>query len=210
MSRRPEPRWNVNIHYHSYVFDALPEGARTALDVGTGDGMLATELREEGLEVTGLDSDEDVLSRARERDPDVNWVLGDLLTTDLEAGSFDLVASIAMLHHVEDPVPALRKMAELIAPGGSLVIVGMARTRSPYDLMMDMRGTFEFHQLEKAHGLWEHTAPKAWPPELSYQRARAAIEETLPGATWERLPMFRYVATWSKPADDASEAGPDS
>ena len=40
-------RWNHNTHYRRIVLDALHSGARTALDVGAGDGLLAAELREQ-------------------------------------------------------------------------------------------------------------------------------------------------------------------
>lgn len=32
--------WNHNTHYHSLVLNAAPEGAKTALDVGTGDRLV--------------------------------------------------------------------------------------------------------------------------------------------------------------------------
>ena len=41
----PQDRWNHNLHYHRLVLDAVPAHARTALDVGTGDGLLAADLR---------------------------------------------------------------------------------------------------------------------------------------------------------------------
>ncbi len=34
-------RWNHNIHYYRLILDAVPTGARSALDVGCGNGLLA-------------------------------------------------------------------------------------------------------------------------------------------------------------------------
>ena len=71
--REPSARWNHNIHYHRVVLDAVPDRAGTALDVGTGDGLLATELREKGYTVTAIDTDGPVLERARRLSGDVDW-----------------------------------------------------------------------------------------------------------------------------------------
>jgi hypothetical protein len=48
MASRP---WNWNIHYQRVVLDALPSDAATALDVGSGDGLLAFDLAARGLDV---------------------------------------------------------------------------------------------------------------------------------------------------------------
>ncbi|GAA1535443.1 2-polyprenyl-3-methyl-5-hydroxy-6-metoxy-1,4-benzoquinol methylase [Microbacterium ginsengiterrae] len=54
-------RWNNNIHYHRRILDAVPPGARTALDVGTGNGLLAADLHRRIPQVTAIDTDASVL-----------------------------------------------------------------------------------------------------------------------------------------------------
>lgn len=49
--RYEDSRWNLNIHYHRVAVEAIPAGARTALDVGSGDGVLALDLADCGLTV---------------------------------------------------------------------------------------------------------------------------------------------------------------
>ena len=67
--------------------------------------------------------------------PEVDYVHGNVLTHPFPHGSFDLVASIATLHHL-DMAAGLQRLGELVRPGGVLVVVGLARTRlwSPPDL----------------------------------------------------------------------------
>jgi 2-polyprenyl-3-methyl-5-hydroxy-6-metoxy-1,4-benzoquinol methylase len=83
-----DPRWNLNIHYQRAVLEALPAGARTALDVGCGDGLLTFDLADRGLEVTGLDVDEASIHRARsdQRAGDkTHFLVGDFFSTPLES-----------------------------------------------------------------------------------------------------------------------------
>jgi SAM-dependent methyltransferase len=63
-------------------------GVRTVLDAGCGTGRVAIELARRGLEVVGLDADPGMLSPARAKAPDQQWVVGDL--ADFELADFEL------------------------------------------------------------------------------------------------------------------------
>ncbi|MHB8506675.1 MAG: methyltransferase domain-containing protein, partial [Acidimicrobiales bacterium] len=60
-------RWNHNVHYHPMILDAVPAGARRALDVGWGDGFLAQELRGRVPEVVAIDRHVPGIEQARPR-----------------------------------------------------------------------------------------------------------------------------------------------
>jgi 2-polyprenyl-3-methyl-5-hydroxy-6-metoxy-1,4-benzoquinol methylase len=192
-------RWNHNIHYHRIVLDAVPTGARTALDVGTGNGLLATDLRRVVPEVTGIDRDAAVLGSARNEDPSVHWVCGEVLTHDLAPGSFDVVASVATLHHLPDLAQAFRRFAELTAPGGVVVAVGVARVSRPPEALMQVVGAAQHAFLKRRRTFWEHTAPMVWPPHHTYAEVRRVAKAELPGVRWRLLPMWRYAVVWRKP-----------
>ncbi|WP_455132531.1 hypothetical protein [Microbacterium aurum] len=80
MGSDERPRWNHNIHLHRVVLAAIPSGARSALDVGSGDGMLAAELRDVISEVVAIDLDGDVLRRAAVEHSGIVWVRDDVMT----------------------------------------------------------------------------------------------------------------------------------
>ncbi|MBJ7287639.1 bifunctional 2-polyprenyl-6-hydroxyphenol methylase/3-demethylubiquinol 3-O-methyltransferase UbiG [Williamsia sp.] len=193
------PRWNHNIHYHRLILDAVPPGARTALDIGTGNGLLAAELSEVVERVTGIDADAEVLRSARHEASNVSFVHGDVLTHPFAPESFDLVGSVATLHHLPDVEGALRRCAELTAPGGALVIVGLSRTSRVREFALHLRGLVQHRYLSHRRGLWEHTAPTVWPPPHTYVEIEAAVRRELPGATFRLLPMWRYAVVWRKP-----------
>lgn len=190
--------WNHNTHYHGLVLRSLTGSARTALDVGTGDGLLASELRDRLPDVTGIDADAGVLARARRLDGRVRWILGDVLTHPLPEAHFDVVASIAAVHHLPDLAAGLSRLADLTAGGGTLVVIGCARSASPGDFAMDAMGAVQHRVLSRARGFWEHTAPVRTDFPHTYAQVRRIAAATLPGAQWRRLPLFRYLLTWRK------------
>jgi SAM-dependent methyltransferase len=133
--------WNHSLHYHRLVLGQVPAGCRRALDVGCGEGQLARALADRVPAVVELDRDAPTLDRARRAGGPggLAYVLGDLLDAPFPPGSFDLVASIATLHH-GDTGTGLRRLRDLVRPGGRLVVVGLARSRSLADVPYDVAG----------------------------------------------------------------------
>ncbi|MGV9824178.1 class I SAM-dependent methyltransferase [Gordonia sp. NPDC003429] len=191
-------RWNHNVHYHRIVRAATPADARSALDVGTGNGLLAGELLDIVADVSAIDTDADVLEAARAEAPSVQWICGDVMTHPF-GRTFDVVASVATLHHLPDQAAALMRLSELTSPGGILVVVGLARSRSLTDFGVDLAGAVQHRWLSRRRGYLEHSAPTVWPPPHTYAEVRACAEDVLPGVQWTRLPMFRFALTWRRP-----------
>lgn len=198
MAREQQERWNHNIHYHRIVLDALPVGARSALDVGAGNGLLSADLSRRVPDVVAIDVDAEVLDAARGEADGVEWIVGDVMTQPLDR-TFDVVASIAALHHLPDLPAALRRLAELTSPGGVLAVVGLARSTRVRDFAADALGAVQHRWLSRRRGYWEHDAPTVWPPPHAYSEVREHVSAELPGARWERLLMFRYAVIWTKP-----------
>ena len=126
----------MSSRYESLVFDAIPAGCKRALDVGCGNGEITRELRRRGVpEVVGLDRDEPCVQRCLNHPAagDIRYVVGDLSTADLAPNHFDLVSAVASLHHM-DAREGLLQLRRLVAPGGVLVVVGLARPDLPRDL----------------------------------------------------------------------------
>ena len=61
------------------------------LDAGCGTGRVAIELDRRGIEVVGVDLDDDMLAAARIKAPDLRWECADLSVFDL-GRPFDVVA----------------------------------------------------------------------------------------------------------------------
>ena len=200
---RPEPgpdaidvpddeRWNHNSHYHSVILEALPPDARSALDVGCGEGILTRALRARVPSVVGIDIDADSIDLARTQGPaDVSYIWGDALAHPFDEQSFDAVASVTTLHHM-DQNAALARMADLVKPGGVLAIVGVAARRWPHDLLWDVGGTVATRLARAGRTEWTTPAPKVWPPPLTFAQVRSGARVSLPGVGYRRHVLWRY------------------
>jgi SAM-dependent methyltransferase len=193
-------RWNHNIHYYPLVLAAVPPGCQRALEVGCGEGMLARQLACRVSHVVGIDQDSATIELARRQGPDgpVEFVCGDFLTHPFPLASFGLITCVAALHHM-DAAAALARMGQLLMAGGTLVIVGLARSRPP-DLPWEAAAVIANLGHRVTKGYWEHPSPTVWPPPHTYHQIRALAGETLPGVRFRRHLLWRYSLVWAKPA----------
>jgi SAM-dependent methyltransferase len=192
-------RWNHNIHYHRLILAAVPDGCQRALDVGCGEGFLARQLRRVVPHVTAIDLHQPSIRLARQHDPasDVDYLVGDFLAYPFPPASFDLVVSVAALHHMDAAV-ALQRMRELLRPGGRLAVVGLARSRYPADLLWDAAAVIGSRAHRVTKGYWEISAPTCWPPPETYAGMRRLAAQLLPGVRYRRHLLWRYSLVWTK------------
>ena len=99
------------------------------LDACCGTGDLAIASRRIGGQVTGLDFSEPMLERARRKEPELEWVRGDLLALPFEDASFDAATVGFGIRNVEDVERALRELRRVLRSGGRLAILEITRPR---------------------------------------------------------------------------------
>jgi len=94
-----------------FVRRSLPPPPARVLEVGAGEGELAAALAEAGYDVVAIDpaGEGDVAPVA-------------LLDLDEPDASFDAALAVVSLHHVEPFAPSCRRLAEVVRPGGTLVV----------------------------------------------------------------------------------------
>lgn len=194
-----ERRRNHTIDAFRPLLGLVPPGARTALDVGCGEGFASRALAARGLAVTGVDLDTASIEAAREQDTaGITYLEADVMTADL-AGDYDVVSALAVLHHL--PLEAgLERVRDLLAPGGVLLVVGCAASTLPRDALREVAAVAAHQASRLTHRTWDHPSPTLWPPPVTYGEVREAAERLLPGSRFRRRVQWRYTLTWTKPA----------
>jgi SAM-dependent methyltransferase len=157
------------------------------LEVGAGGGSIARWLRDRvspGGRVVALDLD----IRFIENEPGVEARQGNILEAALEGDTYDLVHCRALLHHLRgEEVPALRRMAAALRPGGVLLaeepyLGAMLASRTPAWV-----ATFEalHHAMPNADYAWAVALPAALHAAGLSDIEASATADVVQGATPE-------------------------
>jgi len=105
-----------------------------ALDVATGTGDLAVELRRRvgaGGEVVGMDFSEAMLELAREKAPDIGFEQGNALELAYDDGEFAATTVGFGARNFSDLPRGLAEMARVTRPGGRVVVLEITTPQRP-------------------------------------------------------------------------------
>ncbi len=117
-------------HYHGRFLDHLRtlEPGSLILELGCGLGHDGLELLRSGYRVVETDIAPGQICEARELHQsegftgDCEHLLADAQNLPFADGQFDGAMMVAMLHHLPDPLAALREVKRVLKPGGMLVL----------------------------------------------------------------------------------------
>jgi len=115
-----DPRWR-----RALVGAVAPRGGDRVLDVATGTGMVAAELRSRcDCDVVGIDQSPAMLAAAQRRfagaEPPVELIEGEAESLPFGAASFDALTFTYLLRYVDDPAATMRELARVLRPGGRI------------------------------------------------------------------------------------------
>lgn len=115
------------------VLARLPERLGRLLDIGTGTGRMLEVIARRAETMLGIDASRAMLALARTRlaeQPGLRHAavrLGDMYRLELPGGHFDAVLMQMVLHYATEPAQALAEAVRVLAPGGTLIVVDLAR-----------------------------------------------------------------------------------
>ncbi len=117
----------------AWLIDRLPARARV-LDLGCGGGLPVTLALSQHADVVGVDISAVQIEQARKAVPNATFVVGDMLSQQFEAGSFDSVVAFYALFHLprEEHRPLLERVATWLRPGGTLLVTVAGQSHAGY------------------------------------------------------------------------------
>ncbi len=100
----------------------VAQAPRTVVDLGCGEGLVAERVlaRVPGVEYRGIELSPEAAAEARRNAPDAQIRVGDIRTVPAERGWADVALCLEVLEHLDDPGPAVRRIADWT--GGLAVI----------------------------------------------------------------------------------------
>jgi ubiquinone/menaquinone biosynthesis C-methylase UbiE/DNA-binding transcriptional ArsR family regulator len=129
------PEWDaLRKVFHDDVLRAramtrMIEPEQVVADVGTGTGILAAEMAALGLQVIGVDNSSRMLDAARAKldakglQDVVELRRGEAHRLPIDDDSVDAAFAHMVLHYLPSPAEAVRDMARVVRPGGTVVVV---------------------------------------------------------------------------------------
>ncbi|HEX8084237.1 MAG TPA: class I SAM-dependent methyltransferase [Solirubrobacteraceae bacterium] len=168
-----------------FIRDALPPPPARVLEVGAGGGELATALVQVGYEVLAVDPE-----------PQADHVVPVALHELREpARSFDAAVAVLSLHHVDPLEESCHVLAELVRPGGVLVVDEFDVER--FD---EVAAAWWLARRAEAGESHEHTPASLVARMREHLHPLARIEDALTPAFLLHAPAFgAYLYRWHLP-----------
>ncbi len=113
----------------AYSMVAVEEG-KLAADIGAGTGFVTEGLIQRGTKVIAIDRSEEMLKQMKEKFKDcdsIEYRQGEAKNLPIGNDTVDYAMANMYLHHVEEPLVAIKEMVRILKPGGKLVITDLDR-----------------------------------------------------------------------------------
>jgi len=124
--------WRVGIVKDIIQKMSIEPRGKTALEVGSGGGILTEEIAKMGFTTTGIDpADQSIVTasnHARASGLDIKYEKGTGENLPYAAGSFDFVFCCDVLEHVQDLPKVISEISRVLKPGGVFIYDTLNRT----------------------------------------------------------------------------------
>ena len=114
---------------------AAVQAGDIAADIGCGSGFITEGLIRAGLHVIAIDQSEAMLSAMKRKfanTADIDYRRGEAEQLPISNDSVDYAFANMYLHHVERPPIAIKEMARILKPSGTLVITDLDNHTSEF------------------------------------------------------------------------------
>jgi len=104
------------------VYDWIPANSTTLLDGGCAWGYGTRFFKKKCKNTYGIDPNEEFITIARKRYPNINFIVSGLEDTQFESNFFDVIILNDVFEHVKDEIKSLNEMYRILKPGGTFMM----------------------------------------------------------------------------------------
>lgn len=132
------PRYEENIDHdieNEIKLNSLNSG--TFLDLDTGPGTQAIQLSKFGFDVTGTDISNSTIEKVKELSDKVNFVVDDILNSNLSDGKFDYIfdRDVFNVFEIDQRTQYLSQIKRILNDNGVLFLKCMSKDKKIYPIM---------------------------------------------------------------------------
>jgi SAM-dependent methyltransferase len=173
----------VALHRRRYEFARPYCRGRDVLDAGCGVGYGAAVLAEVARRVVAVDRDEQAIAYARRRysEPNVEFVVGDVLSLEQPARAFDVVCAFETIEHLTAPDRFVAEARRVLRLNGTFIV------STPRVDETSLAPTNPFHEREYSRADFERVLRSAFTSVEMFGQRRA---ETVRHRALRRLDVF--------------------
>ena len=135
--------------YSNRIHGYATAAGKRVLDIGCGNGYVLSHYARNGAEVHGIDLTETALRLSRRRFELAGlpgaFQLTDGVTIAYPDDHFDIVCSMGVLHHIEDPRPMVDEIHRTLRPGGTVILMLYHRYSWKYMVVLRLKRLFDPH-----------------------------------------------------------------
>ncbi len=116
------------------VYELFDKPGGTVLDIGCGPGITVHHLVGQRCRFYGVDLSEEMISECRRRFSHLStarFSVGRIEQIEFPDGCFDAVLCMGVVEYLDDDLPAIREMARVLKPGGTLIVT-LPNRASPF------------------------------------------------------------------------------
>ena len=201
-------KWDHNQQYQDYLMKNISKNCDCILDVGCGTGELTKKLTLFGKEIIGIDISENMLYEAKRRNYDekISYIKTSvenyLEQTDKK---FDIIISIAALHHMSEE-KILKRMKNKLTENGKILILDLVQDKTITDYFLSIIAAIVnplFMLLMNGRLRVSKSEREAWAGHFQYDKYLSIIEvrniakKVLGKARIKRHLFWRYLLIYN-------------
>lgn len=149
-----------------------PKTGKTYLDIGCGTGNYTAALYEKGTSLYGIDTSEEMLSKARRQHPSMRWQQGSAESIPFEDGHFDGAIASLTLHHWTDLEAGMKEVYRVVKQGRWVIFTAFPKQMQNYWLNAYF--------------------PQMIEDSIAVMPSQARVEAALKAAGWRNLVLEPY------------------